>query len=318
MRTIELATRHASLRIAPALGGAITAFIVGGQPVLRTTPDAALAERDVRRTACYPLVPYSNRIRNAQLRYAGRDFVLARNFGAHPHAIHGVGWQRAWSVGEVSVDRVRLVLRHEVLDDDESAAWPWPFRAAQTFHLADAAANGGACAVLSITLTLANAGHEPFPFGLGWHPFFPKDAATELAFRADRVWRNDATQLPKSLVAIPAPWRFDPPQALDAIALDNVFTDWRGAATIASRSRRTRIRVDADRACAYVVVYAPPGGDFVAIEPVTHETDAFNRAAAGATGTGMRILAPGADFSCTMRIAAATDAGTASLHAAAR
>jgi aldose 1-epimerase len=49
-------------------------------------------------------------------------------------------------------------------------------------------------------------------------------------------------------------------------------------------------------------VYAPPGRGFVAVEPVTHQTDAFNRAAAGAPDTGTRILAPGQSFSCTMRL----------------
>lgn len=315
MHTFELSTPDAALRIAPALGGSIVAFTVAGRPMLRVTPAAALTERDVRRTACYPLVPFSNRIRNARLRYAGRDFVLARNFGEHPHAIHGVGWQRAWSVAEAANDRARLVLRHEALGAD-AAAWPWPFEATQTLRLAGATAADGPCAMLTATLTLRNTGTRAFPFGLGWHPFFPKDAATTLAFRADRVWRNDATQLPQALVARPAPWRFDPPQALDAIVLDNVFTGWHGSATIESRACRTRIRLEADRACAYVVVYAPPGADFVAVEPVTHETDAFNRAAAGATGTGMRTLAPGGAFSCTMRIAAAAIARTASTHAA--
>ena len=44
-----------------------------------------------------------------------------------------------------------------------------------------------------------------------------------------------------------------------------------------------RATLAADRACGYLVVYAPPERDFVALEPVTHETDAFNRSAAGAT-----------------------------------
>ena len=48
--------------------------------------------------------------------------------------------------------------------------------------------------------------------------------------------------------------------------------------------------------------YAPEAGDFIALEPVTHMTDAFNRAARGERDTGTRVLAPGAAFSCTMEI----------------
>lgn len=314
MRIIEMASGSAQVRIAPELGGAITAFTVRDTPILRPTPDAVLVARDVRRTACYPLIPYSNRIRDARLRFAGRDYALARNFGTSPHAIHGVGWQRAWSVDEVSAQHARLSLHHDV-QGDNLAAWPWPFRATQAFHLTEATtASGTAAAVLVVTLTLTNIGAESFPFGLGWHPHFPKDAATWLALRADFVWRNDAAQLPQERIAIPEEWRFDPPRALDAIALDNVFTGWRGTATVSDSGREIATTLSADRACAFVVVYAPPGRDFVAIEPVTHETDAFNRAAAGASATGMRILPPGAAFSCTMRIAATASARPISSH----
>jgi aldose 1-epimerase len=308
MRILELATTAASVAIAPELGGAITRFAVGGKPVLRPTSAAALDARDVRRAACYPLVPYSNRIRNAELEFAGRRHELARNFGSHPHAIHGVGWQRAWTVAEASLSRARLTLHHDALGEN-ARAWPWAFEATQTFHLADVEADEHArAASLVVTLTLKNASDTPFPFGLGFHPFFPKTATTCLRFDAECVWENDATQLPRTLVDVPSQWRFRRGRALDAIVLDNVFTGWGRSAMLVDDARATRVRIDADRALAYVVVYAPAGADFAAIEPVTHETDAFNRSAAGAEGTGMRVLPPGGAFSCTMRMKAAAAA----------
>ncbi|MDQ2962100.1 MAG: hypothetical protein M3R31_02905, partial [Pseudomonadota bacterium] len=60
--------------------------------------------------------------------------------------------------------------------------------------------------------------------------------------------------------------------------------------------------ITGDEACDHLVVFIPAGGDFLAVEPVTHMTDAFNRAAAGQPDTGTRLLAPGTTFSCTMRI----------------
>lgn len=301
-RILELATEHATLRIAPALGASITDLMVAGVPVLRPTPDAALTERNVRLTGCYPLVPYSNRIRDATLRFGGREFALARNFGTHPHAIHGVGWQREWVVDDVAADHARLSLDHAAMGED-AAAWPWPFRATESFRLTELAGEREATGVLVVSLTLRNVGVEAFPFGLGFHPFFHRDATTRLGFVARRVWRNDATQLPQALVDLPPEWQFDPPTALDSMALDNVFTGWRGEATLVDAIAGTSFAMSADRACGYVVVYAPPAADFVAVEPVSHETDAFNRAAAGANETGMRVLPPGAAFSCTMRVA---------------
>ena len=288
------------MRLAPHVGGAIASFTFCERPVLRETPHAALAAADVRATACYPLVPYSNRIRDARLRYGGRTFALARNFGAHPHAIHGVGWQRAWSVVEAAPRQAQVALVHEANGDD-AAAWPWPFRATQTFRLTgDAKARA---VRLLVTLTIENTGREPFPFGLGWHPFFARDTATRIAFRAERVWRNDATQLPQRLVAIPRSWDFARARELDDIVLDNVFVGWAGTASIHQPSTATLATLDADRACSRLVVYAPAQAPFVALEPVSHDTDAFNRAIDGAADTGMRVLPPGAAFSCTMRVA---------------
>lgn len=295
---LELATGAARVTVAPAIGGAIVSFTVGGRDMLRPTPLAALDARDVRGLACYPLVPYSNRIRNAELRFDGRRYALAHNFGSHPHSIHGVGWQRRWTVIDASADHARLALAHDA-QGESAHAWPWPFEASLAYHVADVDANAAA---LVATLALRNTGREPFPFGLGFHPFFAKRAGTQLGFSADRVWRNDATQLPQSLEELSGAWRFDPPRAFDALTLDNVFTGWRGRATLVDDAMHTSLRIDADRALGFVVVYAPPGADFVAVEPVSHETDAFNRRAEGAVHTGTRVLAPGSAFSCTMRV----------------
>ncbi len=50
-----------------------------------------------------------------------------------------------------------------------------------------------------------------------------------------------------------------------------------------------------------LVIFTPPGEDFLCVEPVSHDTDAFNRAAAGEADTGMRVLAPGEDLSVYVR-----------------
>lgn len=292
---VALVAGDARVEIAPATGGAIASFSCDGVDVLRRTPAAAC--NDVRAHACWPLVPYSNRIAQARLDFAGRTYALARNFGDHPHAIHGVGWQRPWRVVAIEHAGARLVLDHVPADDD-ARAWPWPFRATQSFALrADAAG-----AVLALRLTIANTGGEAFPFGLGFHPFFVRDAATQLGFRARGVWATDATRLPTTLgPALPA-GRFEPARDPGAATIDNAFADWDGAATLNAPDRRLAVTLAADRAMSFLVVYAPERAAFLALEPVTHLTDAFNRAPRGERHTGTRTLRPGGAFSCTMQI----------------
>ena len=296
---IELRIGAAAVDVVPEIGGSMASYTWRGRPVLRPTPASALATRNVGLAACYPLVPYSNRIRNATLSFQGRDYALERNFGTHAHAIHGVGWQRAWSVAFAEPTRAQLTLAHDP-HGDGARSWPWPYRATQTFELS----SSDAMAVLTTTLTLDSTGVQPFPFGLGWHPFFAADAATTVGFGAQAVWENDATQLPVRRIAVPAAWPFGDARPLDGLAIDNVFTGWTGRADVTNASTGVRATLAADRACGFLVVYAPPRADFIALEPVTHETDAFNRSAAGANDVGFRTLAPGCSFSCTMRIAA--------------
>jgi len=292
---VALAAGAARVVIAPAVGGALASFAFGGLDILRPTPPGS---GNVRAHACYPLVPYSNRIANARLTFEGNAYTLARNFGDHPHSIHGVGWQRPWTVAAQDATSARLELEH-VPGGDAASAWPWPFRATQSVALRAAAT----AATLSLRLTVANTGDAAFPFGLGWHPFFVRSEATRLGFRASGVWMTDATQLPTSLAPALPSGCFEPARDPGPAPIDNVFAGWDGTAALDDTERRVEVTLAADRAASFLVVYTPAHANFVALEPVTHMTDAFNRAARGEEQTGTRTLRPGRAFSCTMEIA---------------
>ena len=294
---LSLSAGAAQVTISPETGGAIARFTVGGIDVLRPTPPSEQAVGNVRAYACYPLVPYSNRIAHARLRFGGREFELDRNFGEHPHSIHGVGWQRPWHVAAQDGTTALLTLDH-VASGREARAWPWPFRATQWFSLR--MREDGV--TLAVKLSLANTGDSAFPFGLGFHPFFARTPTAALDLDVDAFWENDGTQIPIRRVALPAEWRRGILAARRAQGIDNVFTGWSGAAMLTDRSRPFDTGVTADRGAGFVVVYTPPDGTFVALEPVTQMTDAFNRAERGEQGTGTRVLAAGAGFSCTMQI----------------
>ena len=294
---IVLSAGDAIATIVPDAGGSLASFTLGGRDVLRPTPRDAIDARDVRRHACYPLVPYSNRIAGAKLHHEGRDHALAHNFAPEPHSIHGVGWQRAWTAVASDATFAQLALDHDAAGTNRDA-WPWPFRATQSFALRA----GERDATLSMRLAIENRGREAFPFGLGWHPFFPKPEGTTLAFDAAWMWINDDTRLPVERVVVPSEWRFATARPLGEVVLDNVFEPSTAAATIAWPCAGLAVTVDADSALDRRIVYVPAGRDFLAFEPATHMTDAFNRAARGATGTGTRTLPPGASFSCTMRL----------------
>ena len=294
--TIELRAGPARVVLAPAVGGAIAAFDWNGEAILHPTHADALASGAVREFACYPLIPFSNRIADATLRWDGQTYRLPRYLLGEPHAIHGNGWQRAWTVFERGSARALLELVHDAAGE-RAGEWPFPYVARQAFELS--------AETLTLSLAITNSGDRTFPFGLGWHPFFPRDAGTELQFAARSVWCTDATRLPSRRDIVPPAWNFGAPRPVATTTLDNCFCGWQPPAVVRWPERRLAVELSADAACDHLVVFIPEGRDFIAVEPVTHMTDAFHRAAAGMQDTGTRLLAPGASFSCTMRFSVA-------------
>jgi aldose 1-epimerase len=291
--SVELRAGSARVTLAPEAGGSVASFGWNGRAVLRETRAATLARGEVRDFASYPLVPFSNRIAGATLHWQGATYPLPHYLAGHPHAIHGNGWQRPWDLVQRSPDRATIELVHDA-SGARGAEWPFPYRARQAFLLTDD--------VLTLTMTIENIGREAFPFGLGWHPFFPRNRATLLMFRATGVWQTDATQMPTRLDPIPTAWDFSTPRAMGGTTLDHCFVGWTSPATLSWPDRGVAVSIAADPACGHLVVYVPHASDYLAVEPVTHMTDAVNRADAGERDTGTRVLAPAETFSCTMRL----------------
>jgi aldose 1-epimerase len=233
---------------------------------------------DPLETACFPLVPYANRIAHGRFAFRGRMVRLARNFGMHPHSLHGLGWQSRWEIAEVGDAHVVLAHRYGGEGD-----WPWAYRAEQRFALTG---DG-----LEVALTLTNSGDEPMPAGLGLHPCFPVQPETRLTFRAAAMWLADADML-RTESAPPdhfADWTRGARIAGHGL-IDNAFEGWDGAA------RLDGLAITARGADA-LHLYVPPGQGYCCIEPVSHLPDAFNR------DLPADALAPGAAWTLTMRLA---------------
>jgi aldose 1-epimerase len=237
----------------------------------------------------------SHRVRTASL---GRHGPLAdRNFGDHPHAIHGIGWQHAWEVAAVGPASATLTLRHDATGE-QVRAWPFAFAAEQRFMLTPAA--------LHVALTLRNLHRSAAPAGHGLHPYIPRNGNPTLRFNTTRVWLNGANSLPSEPVPVPHESNHSGAQRIGSVSLDNCFAGWDGKAHIVRASDGPALRIEADAPFRHLIVYPPPGPDFFCIEPVSHMYDAINRMAASPTtadpGTRGDVAGLGDVRSCNRRM----------------
>jgi aldose 1-epimerase len=280
----------AGLSLAPAVGGCIQRYWTDGdagtRDLLRAGNAAALAQADPRDMGCFPLVPYSGRIRDGRFTFEGREIALPRNFDG-PHTIHGHGWQAPWQVAEAGADHAALTYRHA------ADAWPFAYAARQDFRLTEDR--------LEASIAVTNESETAMPAGLGLHPYFPRRDGAVVKAQVGGVWLGDAEVMPTEHAA-PPPWPLADGIDADATPLDNIFTGWAGTAEISWRDG-SGLRIEAEPPLGFLVVFTPPGADFLCVEPVSHMADAFNRAAAGDPDTGMAVLQPGETLSARVRLA---------------
>ncbi|MFV3126539.1 aldose 1-epimerase [Niveispirillum sp. KHB5.9] len=282
--TITLSAGPIRAEVAPAIGGALLSLTRDGVPILRPTPEGAT----VRQTACYPMLPYANRIADGRFLFAMRWHQLRRNTPDIAHPLHGLGWQREWDVEVLGGDHVTLRLSHKAVDEGE---WPYAFTARMEYRLTDAG--------LEIGLQLTNDSPGMAPAGMGLHPFFPRGAGTMLRFSALSYWRSGADGLPERVVMPPDP-DFRHGRMLDDGLVDGDFPGWAGIAHVTGSAPGLLVSLRADRLFGTLRVYTPAGRDFFAVEPVTHGANALNQPELPA----MAILAPGTSLSGTVRILA--------------
>lgn len=257
----------------PEAGAAMATLAFRGRDVLVPLPLGA----DPNSSFCgaFVMAPWANRLDRGVLPVAGFEYRLPINRPEDDTAIHGLARDRPWAVRRASGSRAELAQGFDGAD----LGLPWRYSARLEVGLGDAGAE--------VALGIANDGPLPFPFGLGWHPFFARPPGTRLSFRASTLFARDARCLP---VAEQATTGVDGGEAAFE-GFDTHFAGWDGKAEI--RAPDFGFSLDASGAWAgNLQVFAPAGGNVLCVEPVSHVPDAPNRPAFAARGP-MALLPPG-------------------------
>ena len=262
---VSLESRTQRLRLGPALGAAIASWEIrdgqNWQPMLRAWD--GLSE-DRYTFACFPLVPWSNRISGGGFTQDEVFIPVRPNRPGEPYPIHGDGWLQPWTVTAQGAQHAVLHLESNCFEGN-----PYRYGATLTCMLAEAE--------LGLTLTVTHRGEQPLPYGLGLHPYFVRSDTTLLRMPCSGVWLSGDDPLPvRHVETLPPTFDYRQPAPLIGPLIDHCLTGWSGTSTIDYPQRRVQLEV-AMRDCAgYVLFYRPPQGNFFCMEPITHPIDAFH------------------------------------------
>ena len=274
---VRLSAGSLQAEIAPAVGGSLTrldgawrgAGREGRVDWLRPASEAGLATRNPLAMASFPLVPFCNRIRNGRASFEGREIRFPPNHPSEssPHPLHGIGWQRAWTV--LQADPAHASLGLEV---SASEAWPWRFSARQEYELDETR--------LRVTIAINNLDSATMPAGIGHHPCFQPTAGTRVTSRTAAMWQTDAQVMPTTLAVAPVVGQLAEGVLVSSLDLDNNFVGWDRRALIEwpadAAGPRRGLLMAAEAPLDHLVLHRPRGCDQFCAAPVSQCTDWLN------------------------------------------
>jgi len=281
--------------VLPSCGGALLNLTLLGRaahPVelLRAAPPAQgrVAPED---SACFPLVPWSNRLSQGGFSTPTGRIRIEPNRPPEPYPIHGEGWLLPWRVMERAGPRIVLGL-------DRSQGGPYLYRARLSYTLVGI--------TLRMELSVTHLDEAPMPYGLGLHPWLPFEEGMQVRAAASGMWQETGEHLPGAYGPVPSDVDFATFRAVPDRWTNNAFDGWDGRADFVWPRRQVSLALRC-RGAPYFVLYHPPGETFICFEPVTHPVDAFHLPPPR-RGEGLRWLRHGETLSLTCELAAA-DAG---------
>ena len=287
---ITLDNGKARVTIRPDLGAGATGYDMhdgsAWQPVFRRAED--LTDHPFQLSNIL-LVPFSGRVSGGGFSFDGQFHAIERNMPTEKYPIHGSAFSLAWKGSHWTLESLTMQL---------AATGPGPFRYDATMHYE---LDGTA---LVMRLEVVNRGIR-LPFGIGFHPWFVRDADTRLTAPAGKVWLERDDHLPQSVapVAEHPDMDFSAASALPGRWINNWFSGWNRRARVDWPSRGIGADITASETLDQYVVFSPAAdADFFCFEPVSHPVDAFNLAG-GPESHGLKILGPDEVISASMRIA---------------
>lgn len=284
MQTLVLHNEVWSLALSPQWGGRVASLKVGEMDVFTPLHADSFDPLNWPRGGAYPLLPYSNRLRNARLKHAGLVHALPTHPAAQPHTLHGVSHTLVWEVIEHSATHALLAVNYK------GEHWPWPVRFQQRFEL------DGINVRLQLSIT--NLGHTSMPAGLGLHPYFQRHHGMTVRFAPALAWDIDADYLPTGSVR-----ELSEPLLLPADVAHEVAvygSRWDGHLHI--DYPQGQVLLITEQPLSHLVVFAPHGAPYLCLEPVSHLADAFNTPPAQWPEQGTQVLDAGQTLSAALSL----------------
>lgn len=256
-------------------GGRLDQLILNGYRILAEL-DASTYKNNY---ASAILFPFANRIKNGKYVFNNSNYKLDCNEEGKDNAIHGLVYNKIFECVNSTLNSNfgSVTLRYS--DEGKSSGFPFKYSIELTYKLSESG--------ISLAVNILNNDKNPFPFTLGWHPYFEsKDLKNScLIFKSNIAFQVDEHQIPTSEVAFNETMPF---QLKDKI-LDTGYKLEDNLIEFLTPEYQLKIKSTSSE--NYLQIYTPCGSNSIAIEPMTGAADNFNNK------IGLQTLRPNDTYS---------------------
>lgn len=226
------------------------------------------------------LFPFASRIKDGKYTFSGEEFQLNKNDN-NISALHGLVYNKKFELFESKTNKQNCSVTVNYFENNHSQGFPFNYFISFIYTLCENS--------LQLKVDLKNTDKRPFPFTLGWHPyFFSNDLPnSSLNFKSNKKVVFDENLIAKEIVNYNNNESF----TLNNKQLDDCF--FLEDNKVSFSTSKYTVKISSNVKENFLQLFTPKNLPVIAIEPMTGISNSFNNI------IGLRVLEPQKSYTIT-------------------
>ncbi|MFV0541289.1 MAG: aldose 1-epimerase [Aestuariibaculum sp.] len=220
------------------------------------------------------LFPFANRIKNGTYTFNGNTYSFEINEPDNNNALHGLVYNKTFVVEKENITEFSATVKLRYSEQQLSKGFPFTYSIELEYVLKE---ND-----LNLNVTVTNTYNKPFPFTLGWHPYFSSSnlykSTLNFISNEQLVFNDRCITIDTTKVTNTSNFEIKDKQLDDCFILKNNKVQFN------TPDYKLLIGISSEE--SFLQIYTPPKENTIAIEPTTGVSDSFNNK------MGLQILNP--------------------------
>lgn len=227
------------------------------------------------------LFPFANRIKDGTYNFDGKTYKLYKNQEQEGNALHGLIYNKSFKVLDQKTTNTSATVQLEYIETNLTEGFPFTYSIKVTYTFSE---NN-----VELSVSAKNTSKTPFPFTLGWHPYFTSDDLynSSISFDSNKKLDIGERNITKGITNIDLIDNFE----IQDKQLDDCWI--LNSDEVVFKTPKYNLQFNATAKNNFLQAYTPDKKNTIAIEPTTGVSDSFNNQ------IGLQTLKPNETYSIT-------------------